>query len=365
MFKSKYTIRMLSTAWLTLLITSLPLAFPLSTSEALSDEAKPSTTNITFPFQKIPPKPIAGTHKAQFFVSNKLELFAALESARSGELIYIKDNTKINLTKHDEIKIPSGVTLASGGGHSDKRGALLFTQQKRVKALFVANGENVRITGLRIIGPDFLHRKTHLEKLRLISKSQYYKEPTSLAFSTAYDNTTIDHSELAGWGYAAIKLHNGASGGYIFNNHIHHNQRWGLGYGVVLSNAKAIIESNLFDWNRHSIAGSGLPGTSYEAKYNVILEHTRSHVFDMHGGEDRQDGTDIAGDLILIHNNTFFSKSHPAIKIRGRPQIGAYIYNNCFLHNKLQAMIGKTLLGRDRNIHINNNTYSGLCKTDN
>ena len=32
----------------------------------------------------------------------------------------------------------------------------------------------------------------------------------------------------------------------------------------------ALIEANIFDYYRHAIAGSGLPGTGYEARYNFV-----------------------------------------------------------------------------------------------
>jgi len=86
------------------------------------------------------------------------------------------------------------------------------------------------------------------------------------------------------------------------------NQRNGLGYGVSHGygkNISSLVECNLFDYNRHSIAGTGVPGNSYEARNNVELGASLSHNFDMHGGKGRRDGTDIAGTKILIHHNTF------------------------------------------------------------
>jgi len=47
-----------------------------------------------------------------------------------------------------------------------------------------------------------------------------------------------------------------------------------------------LIEGNLFDFCRHAIASSGVPGSGYTARYNVHLENTISHVFDMHGARD-------------------------------------------------------------------------------
>ena len=54
-----------------------------------------------------------------------------------------------------------------------------------------------------------------------------------------------------------------------------------------------------------------------------------SHCFDMHGGRDRKDGTDIAGRAIEIHNNTFRAPEIPVV-IRGVPQEVCRVYLNWF-----------------------------------
>jgi len=58
-----------------------------------------------------------------------------------------------------------------------------------------------------------------------------------------------------------------------------------------------------------------------------------SHCFDMHGGRDRKDGTNIAGTLIVICNNTFKAPER-AVAIRGEPEEQCSVYHNWFLkHN--------------------------------
>ena len=52
---------------------------------------------------------------------------------------------------------------------------------------------------------------------------------------------------------------------------------WAMESG--LDKAEALIQYNLFDFNRHSIAGTGRPGTSYEVSYNVELGESLSHCF--------------------------------------------------------------------------------------
>jgi hypothetical protein len=49
--------------------------------------------------------------------------------------------------------------------------------------------------------------------------------------------------------------------------------------------ADALIEANIFDWNRHSAGARDSESVaSYEACYNLVLGYANSHYFDMHGG---------------------------------------------------------------------------------
>jgi hypothetical protein len=89
------------------------------------------------------------------------------------------------------------------------------------------------------------------------------------------------------------------------------------------------IIANRFDHGRHYIASSGAPGSGYEAAWNLVGPNAISHHFDMHGGRDRGDGTDIAGDWLRIHHNTFRGRHRPVV-IRGVPSQGAEIHHNWF-----------------------------------
>jgi hypothetical protein len=104
-----------------------------------------------------------------------------------------------------------------------------------------------------------------------------------------------------------------------------------LGYGVVIDQATPLIESNRFDFNRHSIASTGRPGSGYEARNNWVGSNASSHLFDMHGGRDRKDGTDIAGDWMKVHHNTFLAPQS-ALVVRGTPQGKVEVHHNVFLH---------------------------------
>jgi len=55
----------------------------------------------------------------------------------------------------------------------------------------------------------------------------------------------------------------------------------------------------------------------------------RVYCFDMHGGRDRKDGTDVAGTTILIHHNTFRAPER-AVVIRGVPEDACRVFRNWF-----------------------------------
>lgn len=275
-------------------------------------------------------------------------LLAALNKVKDGEIIFIDGNTEIDctdliFTEGFQIKIPAGVILASDRGHKGSDGAIIMSNNFATRPLINVLGPNVRITGLRLVGPDPKQHLAHYKRTQdpkrgdRKEKSKYdYLIPISDGIWTDHGFLEVDNCELSGWNHAAIGLRGGDKH-HIHHNYIHHNQRNGLGYGICLGKGKnisAFIEFNLFNYNRHSIAGTGVPGNSYEARNNIELGYSLSHNFDMHGGKDRRDGTNIAGKLISIHHNTFTNSKVRAIGIRGVPEEKAAIYNNWFAQDK-------------------------------
>lgn len=263
-------------------------------------------------------------------VRNLDQLLVALRKAKAGEIIYIDNGAVIDMTGKRAIVIPGGVTLASGRG--DSPGALIFTNEDKATPsgeqdpskierfyLFEAGGLNVRVTGLRLRGPDPERRGRYA----FINSDGIY---------SVHSGLEVDNCELWAWSHGAVFLKKGKDV-YIHHNYIHHCQRSGLGYGVVLDQAEAVIEANIFDWCRHAIAGTGRTNSGYEARYNVVLENANGHSFDMHGGADRKDGTNVAGDWISIHHNTFHARVQPIV-IRGRPTDKCEIHHNWFLHSE-------------------------------
>ena len=227
--------------------------------------------------------------------------------------------------------MPPGVTLAGERGNRGSRGALLTSDALKTPVIIRAGGPDVRVTGLRLQGPC---PKRYLDHHRRSfgpgggGHTYYYKFPTSNGITTQCPRLEVDNCEISGFAHAGISLTQG-DGHRIHHNFIHHCQYNGLGYGISHDQASSLIEYNLFNWNRHSIAGTGRPGCGYVARHNVELGESLSHCFDMHGGRDRQDGTDIAGTSIEIYNNTFRAPQ-PAVVIRGVPQERCDVHHNWF-----------------------------------
>ncbi len=85
---------------------------------------------------------------------------------------------------------------------------------------------------------------------------QYYLVGLS---ATGVKNFEVDNNELRGWAWASVSLRQ-ANAANIHHNYIHHNQARGEGYGVCLYGGNALIEANLFDYNRHDVTGAGMSG---------------------------------------------------------------------------------------------------------
>lgn len=270
------------------------------------------------------------------FVARDLDgLLKALGQAKAGQVVFIPGDAEIDCTARIYIErlvlvVPGGVTLASDRGSKRSPGALLCSDTLDTPTLVRAAGPGARITGLRIRGPNpkrYLdhHRRSFAEGR---GHSYYYKFPTSNGIETIHPGLQVDNCEISAFSCAGISLSKG-NRHHVHHNFIHHCQYQGLGYGISHSASSSLIEYNLFDFNRHSIAGTGEPGCGYEARHNVELGTSLSHCFDMHGGRDRHDGTDVAGTTILIHHNMFRAPER-AVCIRGVPEDACKVFRNWF-----------------------------------
>jgi hypothetical protein len=294
------------------------------------------------------------------FVATSVDsLLDALSRAKAGQVVFIPGETEIDLTARIYIEeivlvVPEGVTLAGERGRNGSKGALLTSDALKTPVMIRPAGPNVRVTGLRLQGPC---SKRYLDHHRRAfgpgggGSSYYYKFPTSDGIVNEFPGLEVDNCEISAFAHAGIALRKG-EGHRIHHNFIHNCQYNGLGYGISHDVAASLIECNIFDANRHSIAGTGRPGCGYIARNNLELGVSLSHCFDMHGGRDRKDNTDIAGTSIEIYNNTFRAPN-PAVVIRGVPQEKCDVHHNWFpTHDDAS----KAVRGADRTI-VRENAY--------
>ena len=87
------------------------------------------------------------------------ELIDALAKAQSGDIIYIHPRAQIDCTERVYIEelvleIPAGVTLASNRGQKGAPGGMIFSDAFKTRPLIRTLGPNIRITGLRLRGPN-------------------------------------------------------------------------------------------------------------------------------------------------------------------------------------------------------------------
>jgi hypothetical protein len=276
-----------------------------------------------------------------FAVRSYEELRSVLTGAGAGQVVFVPSGAEIDFSDREALDIPEGVTLASDRGRKGSSGGLLFSIPLITPGMLRTAGDCARLTGLRMRGP-------YHDRERIAQGSS--------GFSTQHFAAEVDNCEISGFSNSATGFPAGASRGYVHHNHIHHNQKAGLGYGVSVGGGEVLVEANLFDYCRHHIASSGAPGSAYEARYNICGENANGHLFDMHGGRDRGDATDIAGDWMNIHHNTFKCTEARSVGIRGVPSQGAQIHHNWFcspdseniLREAGNTEVCRNLLGADR-----------------
>lgn len=239
------------------------------------------------------------------------------------------------------VKIPEGITL-----RGDRRTTLLGPEigLSRMGVMFSVQGDQTRITGLRLRGPNT--RREQEDK----------KQGSNGIVAGQEFHTIIDHNDGSDWYGGAIMVtghpppaaaENVCNGNTFTNNvrvsknFLHHNLMDGEGYGV---NAKAdaypLIDGNTFLMNRHAIAMTHSSAkTAYRAWSNLVLANVPrqgvifdyTHDFDIHGTEYEGFGG-RGGHGADIARNTFLGGSRRNFKLRGTPCEAVMLRENVFLH---------------------------------
>ena len=319
--------------------------------------------------------------------------------------IFVQNHLELDLTGREFIYVAKGVQLI-GGRTSRQPGPLLYVRCILNEDLYCGNAPNilflihggagagqVRFTGLRIAGPETW-------VAREIAPPSH-----GITIESAL-NVEIDNNEIYGWRSSAVRVSDqlGTICRFpdetcpvkndmtvrIHDNFIHHNQQDGTdGYGVeVVNTAFALIEKNVFDYNRHAIASDGKLRTGYYAWRNLVLEHGGvheqqagmtfyTHSFDMHGTDTcswfSEWDCGAGGEYVDIRFNSFFYDKDNAFKLRGTPSVDAQVVSNVFANVSLDATAGTdaALGGYTEHIHaednlvaVNENGHYGRCDFD-
>lgn len=308
-------------------------------------------------------------------------LLGALDASNANPMQVVElCNVDLDLTGQSQIALGNNRSLIASPGCA--RGARSYGSRLRVSdrrsadsPLFLIRSDNVEISGFRLEGPspDIGSDRAHNTEIGILVWPLDTRDPIT--------NIRLTNLEVLHWSGAGIsvidnadatprgRLTNQNPGGVrISHSYFHHNRHSdGFGYGVVVGmGAYALIERNVFEQNRHAIAGDSGNGrgdwSGYTISENLILPGggvhcsvlstvcSRTHQIDMHGDQDLPlnpfcCGT--AGETLLIRRNTLLytgglrqvTANGPAlniwdhgaaIKIRGNPADQAVVDGNVF-----------------------------------
>ncbi len=277
-------------------------------------------------------------------ITDAASLAAALAGATAGDVVFVANDAEIDLTGQS-LCVPAGVWVAGGRGVGGEAGGLLYATEGSADPILEACGAGVRITGLRIRGPDPETCPPEWpdrcpEDVSGDANCAYCTQTAVGIRTVGFSGLEVDNNEMSGWTYAAVAVKD-APDADVHHNHLHHDWREGLGYGVVLygtGGPSATIRGNRFDAIRHAVAGQGYPGTDYIARDNLMEGSSIGHIFDMHGeNEAADDGSSAAGGDIRVYQNVVLTEDQYSFVVRGRPTVGAWLYDNCLAPAKSEA----------------------------
>jgi hypothetical protein len=296
----------------------------------------------------------------------------------------------LDLTGHSWLPIGNNRSLiaspACARGPRSLGPRIFVTDTHRGRApLFDIQGDNVRVSGFRLEGPTSGIGSAD-------DNTEQGIQISPLPSPEPIHSIEISNMEIFHWSGAGVQVRDNvepAERGRLFNtnpgavriknNYFHHNRHDSEGYGVEsAAGAYATIEENVFDENRHAIAGGSkncggkrTDYSGYTARDNLILSgggrachvicwHT--HQIDMHGdkndwphtgcGENdfcsqadhwyskgcHQWNCGTAGETMIIVRNTILYTAGHAIKIRGNPADKAVVDGNVFKHGRSGAI---------------------------
>lgn len=218
----------------------------------------------------------------------------------------------LDLTGHREIEIGPGRSLIASPDCArsprDFGPRIFVTDEGGSKPLFVIRGDNVRFAGFRLEGPTSGVAQGDVKDIGI--------KVFPFEADVPIRNIEISNLEVFHWSGVGVQVGDNpkpGTRGRLFNTNpeavrirgcfFHHNRHGaGEGYGVeVNGGGYATIEQNVFDENRHGIAGGSVAShtpdfSGYTARDNLILEGGGRHCRD-DAGTDAAIGGIIGGVL--------------------------------------------------------------------
>jgi hypothetical protein len=334
---------------------SLYLINPLGTKQlrpADPNDHRTASVTVNYPQPPLDGSPPSFTVTANS-VTQRRQFVQAVQTP--GTKVYVTGNVDLDLSGLDGIVVAPNVQIL-GDRSADPQGPRLFTTTEPSNLFVVParSGTSERISGVRLQGGSSTDPFANMG------------DEDSNAILVQKPNVEIDHDEIYLWRGAGIEVMDcdgcdnlrrpvpgdNSTTVWIHDNYIHHEQHptgdiccgHGEGYGVESSHGGyALVEQNVFDYNRHSMAGGWQPGTGYLFYRNLILPHggvnsrvSSTHAIDVHGSnkDDSYESGD-AGEYFDVEYNTVWNVNGPAIKLRGTPSDRMVVSQNAFAHCSL------------------------------
>lgn len=270
------------------------------------------------------------------------DLFSTIDSASSGDVIWLDDGEYQVDGESSRQDIPSGVTVAADG-------ARIYSEDNH-DGVFELTNDGARLTGFRLEG----------------SQETGSHDTQSFGVFLRAD-VQLDNCEFSRWMSGGVYT---TSDSGQSEPHIHHcmfvdNRTDSMGYGVaVYTDSTPLIEYNYFNDNRHGLASNGADTVGYRARNNLHGPDGMLFQFEQH---------DPGGDRMEIEHNEFRMEERNdggvarAYAQRGTPEDVAIIEDN-WIYNPLDPAdegpggdAGISQTGHDSsefvNVEFDNNHY--------
>jgi len=302
-------------------------------------------------------------------------LLGVLASPNGHQVIELCD-VDIDLTGRRNILISDNVSLVAAvpceRGPRRLGPRVFVTDARQNLPLFTVRGDSVVISGFRLEGPtgNEVRGDEKRDKGILISPFPSMDPLQSVEVSNMeiyhWPGVGVEVEDANESGERGRLLNTNESAVRIVGNYFHHDRNVAEGYGVEVANgAFALIARNVFDQNRHAIAGMSKRKDSndysgYVARDNLILtgggyacaefifeKCWQTHQIDMHGDDNRWYGNanwqcGVAGETMIIQRNTVLYTKGSAVKIRGNPVDRVVADNNVFKRDSTETVFEQT-----------------------